>query len=129
MSDRLIDGHLCVYLVYFYPLRRFLPRQLCLVKHLLLFKFCHRAYFPFLASSYAILCQSALPDQRAQCNVFCETSAGAYVGAYTHKDCTRVPLCAHLSNFPNFHCVLLHPTLYVVASQSSYFSHPRRPQI
>jgi hypothetical protein len=29
-SDRLIDGHLCVYLVYFYPLRRFLPPQLCL---------------------------------------------------------------------------------------------------
>jgi hypothetical protein len=29
-SDSLIGGHLCVYLVYFYPLRRFLPRQLCL---------------------------------------------------------------------------------------------------
>jgi hypothetical protein len=115
-SDRLIDGHLCVYLVYFYPLRRFLPRQLCLVQHLLLFKFCNRAYFPFLASIYAILCQSALPDQRVPCGVFCETSPGAYVGAYTHKDCTRRTVRASLSDFPNFHRVLLHPTLYVIAS-------------
>jgi hypothetical protein len=28
----------------------------------------------------------------------------------------RPTVCAYLSNFPNVHCVLLHPTLYVVAS-------------
>jgi hypothetical protein len=49
-------------------------------------------------------------------SVFCEISPCVYVGAYTDKDCTRRTVRAYLSDFSNFHRVVLHPTLNVVAS-------------
>ena len=55
-----------------------------------------------------------LPDQRVPCSVFSDTSPGAYVGAYTHKDCTRRTVRVYLSDFSR---VLLHPAPYVVASR------------
>jgi hypothetical protein len=123
MSDRLIDGHPCAYLVYFYHLRCFLPPQLCLQ--------CTASF----ASTNSVIQHTSLFWLQAMPSYVrapCWTSVLRIVRhplvqtlALTLIKVARVvvTLRAYLSDFPHFHRVLLHPTLYVVASHKALASH------
>jgi hypothetical protein len=121
-SDRLIDGHLCVYLVYFYPLTRFLPRQLCLQCAASLTSvnsvIQHTSLFWLQAMSSCVRAPCRTSELRVVRHPLVQTLALTFIKIA----CVVVTVRAYLSDFPDFYRMLLHLTLYAVASHKALAS-------